>query len=113
MKEILSDNSSKIAIVSASLSSLFVIGYLLFTLGRLPPEVPLFYSRYWGEEQLAQKGLLALLPGLSFLALVLNFLLASRLFAREKLLAQILLWSAAVFSLLATVTLVKIILLIG
>jgi hypothetical protein len=53
------------------------------------------------------------LPGLSFLVLVLNFLIASRLFNKEKLLAQILLWSATVFSILATVTLVKIILLVG
>ncbi|MBM3209289.1 hypothetical protein FJZ40_03295 [Candidatus Shapirobacteria bacterium] len=113
MKEVFEDNASRVAVILSAITSLLAIGYLLLTVSHLPSEVPLFYSRYWGEEQLAQKGFLALLPGLSFLALALNFLLASRLFAREKLLAQIILWSAAVFSLLATVTLVKIVLLVG
>jgi hypothetical protein len=113
MKEIFKDNTSKTAIILAALTYLLSFIFYLLSFNRLPPEVPLFYSRYWGEEQLAQKGFLILLPGLSFLVLVLNFLIASRLFNKEKLLAQILLWSATVFSILATVTLVKIILLVG
>lgn len=85
---------------------------LIYQFSRLPPEVPLFYSRSWGEEQLARREFLFLLPSFSLIVLILNLFAAGRIFSKEKLLAQILLWSAAVFSLLAAITLLKIIILV-
>jgi hypothetical protein len=41
------------------------LGLILFFWKKLPPEVPLFYSRPWGKEQLVNPRFLFLLPGLT------------------------------------------------
>ena len=107
------DKITKPAIWLCLLIIFSTFSFLIYQFSRLPPEVPLFYSRSWGEEQLARREFLFLLPSFSLIVLVLNLFAASRIFSKEKLLARILLWSAAVFSLLAAITLLKIILLVG
>lgn len=61
---------------------------------RLPPQVPLFYSRVWGEEQLAQKYQIIILPAFAILAFLFNFFVSARLFPKEPLLARILIGSS-------------------
>ncbi len=78
----------------------------------LPPRVPLFYSLPWGDQQLAQKPYLFLLPGATLAALVINIVLAILFLDREVLLSQILLWSSCLLALIATIGLVHIVLLI-
>src|SRR3989344_3726551 len=55
---------------------------------RLPPQVPLYYSRPWGEMQLAPPWALFFLPGLSAAVLVVDVFLGGRVFESEKLLAR-------------------------
>lgn len=43
---------------------------------KLPPEIPLFYSRPWGEEQLADKKFLFLLPTFALTSLFINEIVA-------------------------------------
>jgi len=94
---------------------LIALGLVLVMLGlfvgfyqKLPPEVPLFYSRPWGEAQLASPWFLLTLPALSLFITVLNFIL-SGLFFDSSFLVQVLTWGATVFASLALFTLVKII----
>lgn len=78
---------------------------------KLPPQVPFFYSRPWGEEQLAKPLFLLLLPLSSTLFLFANFLIPKFLKA-DELFQKILIWSTVLFSFLAFFILVRIISLI-
>ena len=66
------------------LSVLFQASLLLVSWGKLPPEVPLFYSRPWGEQILAAPVFLFMMPAVALFALVVNFILAS-IIAREDI----------------------------
>lgn len=100
-------------------SALFIaLGLVLVMLGlfagfyqKLPPEVPLFYSRPWGEAQLASPWFLLVLPALSLFITALNFIL-SGLFFDSPFLVQALTWGASAFAFLALFTLTQIILVI-
>jgi len=65
---------------------LILFSFILIAIkwGDLPNRVPIFYSRPWGEDQLAKKGYLLILPFLSSTFLVLNLFL-SNFFAKRKL----------------------------
>lgn len=75
----------------------------------LPPELPLFYSQPWGENQLATPFGLLLLPLLGLLVLALNTGLLFFISQEEKLSQQILTTSALVFNFLSLVTLIQIV----
>lgn len=79
----------------------------------LPPELPLYYSLPWGEEQLVNPLGLLILPLSSFFIFILNFSLASLFLGKkEPWLTRILILTATIFSFLSTWALIKIIFLI-
>jgi len=90
-----------------------VLNFILISVfwNRLPPEVPLFYSRPWGEEILAPPLALLLLPLSSLLVLVVNLLLLIILNS-NRLLTNILGFCPTLFSFLAFLDSFKIITLI-
>lgn len=91
---------------------IFCVGLFLLTLKRLPPQVPLFYSLPWGEQQLAPTfALLFLLFG-AFLIAVLNSFFIMAILNKYSLAAKILTWITVALIFLTSVTLVKIIFLI-
>lgn len=99
---------------SLQLSFLFLTGQLvvlLFFWPRLPPQVPLFYSRPWGKEQLTAPIGLLILPVISFLVTLINLAAASLMPKEEKLISQLLVLFGAIFSFLCLVTLFKIVIL--
>jgi len=79
---------------------------------KLPPEIPLFYSRPWGKEQLVSPLWLFLLPILSFFVFLINSIISNFSNKEEKLIQKVLEVSPAIFSLLCLITLIKIIFLI-
>jgi hypothetical protein len=77
----------------------------------LPPEIPLFYGQPQNEEQLANS-IFIILPSLTAMFLtVLNAYLS--IFADSTYLKKVLAFIAVSISILATVTVIKIILLVG
>lgn len=80
---------------------------LAFFWQRLPPELPLLYSRPYGEAQLADNYWLWFLPGLNLVLELLTIRLAGR--SPERPWNQILAWAGAVGSLMALTALAKII----
>jgi hypothetical protein len=99
-------------------ANLFLIasGLLLIFLRRnaLPEQVPFFYSRPWGQEQLAERDFLFLIPLFSFLVFLLNYYLSFILLKKgERFLAILGNGTALLFSLLGITTLWKIIFLIS
>jgi hypothetical protein len=75
----------------------------------LPPQLPLFYSRPWGEEQLVHPANLFILPGLGLLVFFVNLFVLSFVPKGEKLINQILISIILVFNFLSLITLIQII----
>lgn len=78
---------------------------------KLPPQIPLYFSRPWGEEQLAKPVFIFLPLVLSSIFLSLNLIFA-RVGVESDFLRKVLILGAAATAFLATTTIVRIILLI-
>lgn len=89
---------------------LLSLDFLIFGLvwAKIPPQIPLFYSRPWGEEQLINKNSFIILPLSCLIFVLINLRIASTLFRKEVLLSQILVWSSLVVSILTSIGLLKI-----
>ncbi len=82
--------------------------FITFYYDQLPRQVPLFYSRPWGKDQLVSSPYLYLLPITSFVILLLNMFLIV-FFAKISFLSISLLTSSTLYSFLSLFTLIKII----
>lgn len=79
------------------------------TYGRLPPEIPLWFSRPWGAAQLAAKGWVVILPG-SMLLISIGAIAAARMVdQKERLLAKMIMGGAGVIDFLLAYALLRII----
>lgn len=78
---------------------------------KLPPQIPLYFSRPWGEEQLAKPIFVFLPLALSFVFLLLNLIFA-RLAAGNDFLKKVLILGATATAVLATITIIRIIFLV-
>jgi len=80
---------------------------------RLPEKIPFFYSRSWGNEQLARSDFIFFLPGISFLFFFLNYLLIKFFKKKEEgFLATTFGFFTFLFSFMAIIAVVKVIVLI-
>ncbi|MBI2598703.1 hypothetical protein HYW40_00575 [Candidatus Curtissbacteria bacterium] len=73
--------------VFCGLSILGQASLILVSWSKLPPQVPLFYSRPWGEAMLAPTAGLWILPGLLLLIASINFFIISN-FSQNRFLAR-------------------------
>lgn len=75
--------------------SLMVVGNVfmavvtIFKINRLPPQIPLFYTRPWGEGQLADTWLLVLIPLSMNAALMFNNFVLRKYFQNNDLLKKV------------------------
>ncbi len=79
---------------------------------RLPPSVPLWYSRPWGTDQLAPAIYLFVLPGITVGIHIVNTVFAMYITTEYLIFTQSLFLSSLVVSLLALVAVLKIIFLV-
>lgn len=94
------------------IGSVFIAGVFLAVFwAKLPPQVPLFYSRPLGEAELANPLFLLLPLLLSILFLVVNLVVAR--FIESDFLKRALVLGATLSSLLASITVIRIIFLIS
>lgn len=94
----------------------FILGVSLFILvgllwKKLPPELPLFYSLPWGENQIVDKPLLLLPPAIILLFNSLGIIL-TRFFLKDSLSLKMLWGGIAVSAVLGGITVVRIIFLV-
>lgn len=87
-------------------------GMILLLWTKLPSQIPWYYSRPWGEEQLAAKWQLLITLAVCLGLMFVNLRLASLFFKKEVLLAQILTWSTLTLVVLLGITIVKILLIV-
>ncbi len=66
--------------------------------GNLPPQIPIFYSKTWGEGMLGQNIFIWILPILAILFAMLNFLVYFVFFRNDRFLARVLFSSNVVVS---------------
>ncbi|MCH7951757.1 hypothetical protein IH980_03405 [Patescibacteria group bacterium] len=97
-------------------TALSLLVFLILLIGvvywRLPPEIPLTYSRPWGVLQLVPSSFLFVVAVGSALLVMLNSILAALLFETEELLARILIWASALTVFLVDVTVLRVVLLV-
>lgn len=74
--------------------------WLLVKRAEIPPEVPLWYTKAWGEAQLAPGNYLWLLPGIATMVLIVNLLLSKLFFRRERVLSHLLILVSTLVSFL-------------
>ena len=75
----------------------------------LPPQLPFYYSRPWGEDQLATPKELLWLPLLCLLVTLFNLAVIRLLPLKNRLIFQLLRTTAILFCLLALIDLIQII----
>jgi hypothetical protein len=112
-KYLLSDTYILYASVFALLSNFFAFVFIFFQINKLPPQIPFFYSRPWGEEQLAPPVYLIFLPIISFLFYIINLIVSFRFSNKDILLSRILLIGSLVISVLSFIASFRIINLIS
>ena len=75
---------------------------ILTATGKLPPQIPLFYSKPWGEAMLASALLIWTLPTIATVVFSVNFIISKLFFLQNMFLTRTLFLTSA---LVATATL--------
>lgn len=83
--------------------------FLIFKWGRLPQEIPLWYSRPWGEDQLAHPAWLLLFPMASLAWYFFNAILGATVSRDNLIFLQSLYLTSLLLSILSCIALVKIV----
>ena len=91
--------------------NILVIFLTIFLHAFLPPVVPLFYGLAQGEEQLASSWLLGLPALISLVVIILNVVLSLQI--KDEFLQKLIVIFGLGTTLFSTVTIVKIVLLVG
>ena len=86
----------------------FIVAY-----NNLPPVVPLFYSRPWGESQLAKTYLLFLLPFLTLLFILINNFIKFRFFKGNEFIDKLITYYNLSTIFITTFIFIRIILLVS
>lgn len=94
--------------IVAVLASLVLLSFLW---RKLPPVVPLWYSRAWGEEQLSSPINLLILPLASFFWIGLSLTLAGT-WRQAPVFAKLVVLSSTIVSILSLVTITQILMLV-
>jgi len=97
---------------SSRITILLIIGsiaYLSYSWNKLPTEIPLWYSKPWGNDRLAPPVWLFLLPAASLFWYVVNSLLSIHVTKEHLVFSQILYLSSLLVSIFSFFTLVMII----
>lgn len=92
-------------LILASLISLLLLLLLRF----LPTVVPLFYSKPWGDKQLAPKRDLFIIPSLIAVMTLLNFLITRQLHQQQSFYKNALMTTSMIISLILAITFIKIV----
>ena len=85
------------------------LALLVFYLPKIPPEIPLFYGRSWGADQIAHKSYLLLLPAGTFLLGLVNLTLGIASYHKDKLISYMLGLGICIITLLSFLTVFNII----
>lgn len=86
--------------------------WLAWWWNKLPPEVPMLFSRAYGEGRLINQWGLWMLPGSSLIISLISIRVAGNILEKDRLLAQMLIWLAMLIVAMGLISLIKITLLV-
>jgi hypothetical protein len=89
-------------------SAVIILFLLFLNLNRLPPQLPLFYSLPWGDNQLGTLAQFIILPAIIILVSLINLFITWQLHSSQIVLKRILYTSSITTSFLILVTALKI-----
>ena len=96
--------------------SLIIVGFSWILYGIfyqfMPPQVPLFFSRPWGQNQLISKNTFIVLPASLTLLFLINTRFASFLLKRDTLMAVLLLSAYVMCASIGFITIVRLMILL-
>jgi hypothetical protein len=67
------------------IADLLIAATFVWRFGHLPPQIPLFYSQAWGEDQLVDFWLIFILPVILHIFIFFNVYIYNRVFLADKL----------------------------
>lgn len=108
IKKLSFDRSSFWAIRGTLFVLIVLLSLIVIYHGRLPDRIPLYYSRPWGNEQLASKQYLWLWWTVITVLAGLNWILASRNRSENRVLSKAFIWGGLLLSLMGLIDLLKI-----
>lgn len=91
-------------VLSASQVILIIINWSKF-----PTQIPLFYSKPWGESMLAAPSFIWILPSLAFTFSLVNFVIAVFVHKVEKFIARVLVFASGLVSFISFYAVLKIV----
>lgn len=94
------------------ISHLILFSVFLWRFNRLPPQIPLFYSRQEGEEQLADWWYIFLIPLMMLVFFFLNEYIKTRFFKDKELVIKLINYVNIILIVCLTLVFIKIIFLI-
>lgn len=106
--EVDADRITKIVFMLSAVIYILTLGYFLYNRKLLPPELPIFYSKPWGQERLAPSDAIWIPVLIGMILLIINGFLSLKIFSKEKFLQKILAWTNLATTTLISVTLIKI-----
>lgn len=103
--------SNPIALLSLVILILLTSYLILSRVDQYPPEIPLWYSKVWGPERLANPFWLWLIPTLMVSVLIVNHIISKMLESTN--LIRIITWNSVIFGVILSYSLIKILLLVS
>lgn len=91
---------------------LFQILFLIFSFRVLPPLIPLLYQQAWGTRQIVVRELIFLLPLVSLAFMVTNTTFGTVMYRNIPLLSRMFFWGNLFTTTLATISSVRIVILV-
>lgn len=82
---------------------------ILLNISKFPEQIPLLYSKPWGEPMLASPNFIWLLPSLAFVFSLVNFIVAVFVHRVEKFIARVLVFASALVSFVSFYAVLKIV----
>jgi hypothetical protein len=67
-----------------------MVGIFAIDYGNFPPQIPLFYSKPWGEDQLAEVWMIFLLPVLLDIFVIGNYFIVKKIFSGDPYVKKLL-----------------------
>lgn len=110
------DDSNRFLFFCVAATAVSVISQtalILIYFGKLPPQVPLYFGRTWGESILGSPKELWILPGSLCLIFAINWVLSKTLRANSPFLVNVLTTFTLIFSMCSLLATLKIITLVA
>ena len=79
----------------------------------LPPELPILFSKPWGQDQLAPKIYITIAPSVLLILFLIQFQIASVHIKKNQLIAQLVTWAQLVNSFLVLVSTIQLVFLLA